>query len=72
MSHLFLSHLSKNNNRPEIAMNLFSKHSKNIEVIVASRYKETALYSVTKQKGESLHADVRPLKAAGVQLTLFD
>jgi phosphoribosyl 1,2-cyclic phosphodiesterase len=72
MSHLFLSHLSKNNNRPEIAMSLFAKHAKNVEVIVASRYKETSLYAVTKKKGELLHADVKPLKAAAVQLTLFD
>ena len=72
MSHLFLSHLSKNNNSPEIAMSLFSKHARNTEVIIASRYKETPLYSISKRRGEPLSADVQPLKTAGVQLTLFD
>jgi phosphoribosyl 1,2-cyclic phosphodiesterase len=47
MSHLFLSHLSHNNNRPEIAQSLFDAHAGNTKIIVASRYKESELYRIT-------------------------
>ncbi len=47
MSHLFLSHLSKDNNCPDLALNLFKSCAGNTEVIVASRYEETSLYHIT-------------------------
>jgi len=47
MSHLFLSHLSKDNNNPELALALFKSRASQTEVIVASRYKETAVYQIT-------------------------
>jgi len=47
MTHLFLSHLSKDNNCPDLALALFKKCAGETEVIVASRYAETALYQVT-------------------------
>lgn len=46
MSYLFLSHLSKNNNHPDIVSNLFKTHSKGIQIIVASRYEPSKLYEV--------------------------
>lgn len=46
MTHLFLSHLSYNNNTPEIAETLFKTHADNVEIIVASRFKETAVYTI--------------------------
>jgi phosphoribosyl 1,2-cyclic phosphodiesterase len=72
MSHLLLSHLSKNNNHPDIAMSLFSKHAGKVFIIVASRHKESALYTITKSKNEQLQTKVAALRTAGVQLTLFD
>lgn len=47
LSHLFLSHLSKDNNCPDLALNLFKSKAGNTEVVVASRYVETALYHIT-------------------------
>ncbi len=47
MSHLFLSHLSKDNNCPDLALELFKSRAGETEVIVASRYTETALYQIT-------------------------
>lgn len=41
LSHLVLSHLSKNNNSPEIVDALFNKHAAATKIIVASRYAET-------------------------------
>ena len=46
MSHLFLSHLSKNNNSPELVQQLFNKHTGSVNMIIASRYEETPLYHI--------------------------
>jgi phosphoribosyl 1,2-cyclic phosphodiesterase len=46
MSHLILSHLSKNNNRPELVEELFSKHAGATKIVVASRYCETEVYAI--------------------------
>jgi phosphoribosyl 1,2-cyclic phosphodiesterase len=46
MSHLFLSHLSKNNNCPNLVSELFNKHAGEIKIIIASRYEETAVYNI--------------------------
>ena len=47
LSHLLLSHLSKNNNDPELVAALFNKHAANTEIIIASRYKESEVYQIT-------------------------
>ena len=47
MSHLFLSHLSKNNNCPELVEQLFAAHAKGVKMIIASRYRETEVYHIT-------------------------
>ena len=47
MSHLFLSHLSKDNNCPDLVHNLFQSHANGIEIIVASRLQETAVYHIS-------------------------
>jgi phosphoribosyl 1,2-cyclic phosphodiesterase len=46
-SHLILSHLSKENNCPKLVQQLFEPHAKNAQVIVASRFEETPVYTVT-------------------------
>lgn len=46
MSHLMLAHLSKNNNNPQLVYDLFNSHANGTEVIVASRYEETAVYCI--------------------------
>lgn len=46
MSHLFLSHLSKNNNSPELVQGLFNEHADNVKIIVAPRNRETELYRI--------------------------
>ncbi|RZK55581.1 MAG: MBL fold metallo-hydrolase [Pedobacter sp.] len=47
MSHLFLSHLSKDNNCPNLVHNLFQSHANGTEIIVASRLQETAVYHIS-------------------------
>jgi phosphoribosyl 1,2-cyclic phosphodiesterase len=46
MSHLILSHLSKNNNDPKIVSKLFNQHAGGTKIIIASRYEETDVYSI--------------------------
>jgi phosphoribosyl 1,2-cyclic phosphodiesterase len=46
LSHLFLSHLSKNNNTPELAQELFAQHAGTTNVVVASRNKESEVYAI--------------------------
>ena len=44
LSHLILSHLSKNNNCPKLVHELFNKHANGVEMIVASRDEATEVY----------------------------
>lgn len=46
MTHLLLSHLSKDNNCPDLVSNLFIQHANGTEIIVASRYEETQVYTI--------------------------
>lgn len=46
MTHLLLSHLSKDNNCPELVSNLFKTHADGTEIIVASRYEETQVFTI--------------------------
>jgi phosphoribosyl 1,2-cyclic phosphodiesterase len=46
MSHLLLSHLSQDNNSPQIVSDLFNAHADGVRVVVASRHAETPLYSI--------------------------
>jgi phosphoribosyl 1,2-cyclic phosphodiesterase len=67
MSHLFLGHLSAENNSQKIVKKIFSEVAGETEVIVASRNKETSLYHI-RNKNHS----VRKIQAVQTaQLTLF-
>ncbi|HVV56318.1 MAG TPA: MBL fold metallo-hydrolase [Mucilaginibacter sp.] len=46
MSHLFLSHLSQDNNKPELVYELFKAYAGDTEIIVASRHAETQVYYI--------------------------
>jgi len=46
MSHLLLSHLSKDNNCATLAREMFLPHACGTEIIVATRYEETPVYAV--------------------------
>jgi Metal-dependent hydrolases of the beta-lactamase superfamily I len=46
LNHIFLSHLSRDNNDPELVAGLFDGHRGDTEVIVAGRYAETPVYGV--------------------------
>lgn len=50
MSHLLLSHLSKDNNSPELVQEMFTQHANGTEIVVASRFAETPVYRVSTLK----------------------
>lgn len=64
MSHLFLSHLSKDNNNPTLVHNLFNTHARGAEIVVASRYQETPVYHIN---GEAIANTM----VASLQFSLF-
>jgi phosphoribosyl 1,2-cyclic phosphodiesterase len=68
LSHLVLSHLSKENNSPDLVHDLFQPSARHTHVVVASRYKETELFNVAADHQPLSSLPVRPLH---VQLKLF-
>jgi len=64
MSHLLLSHLSQDNNRPELVQRLFEQHADKVQIAVASRYVETELYRVRGATGVGTPLDTRVRKGA--------
>jgi phosphoribosyl 1,2-cyclic phosphodiesterase len=70
LTHLVLSHLSKNNNKPEIVDQLFKQQAGSTKIIVASRYEETAVFCIEPGENEivKMKKDISP---ARLQLSLF-
>lgn len=56
MTHLFLSHLSKDNNCPTLVQQLFNQHANGTSIVVASRFEETAVYHIRPLTGIPLPA----------------
>jgi phosphoribosyl 1,2-cyclic phosphodiesterase len=71
MSHLILSHLSKNNNRPELVQQLFDEYAGTTKIIVASRYKETAVHQIYNISETDSGADKILIEQKYSQLTMF-
>lgn len=46
LSHLLLSHLSRDNNCPDLVYNLFKSSAGETEIVIASREKETEIYYI--------------------------
>ncbi len=70
LSHLVLSHLSKNNNCPELVGNIFKPHAGKVTVHVASRYAESPVFRIEESNEHDL-----PLYRTSPrlqQLSLFD
>ncbi len=71
MSHLFLSHLSRDNNSPRIVKNAFNKISGATEIIIASRDKESRLYHIRNTSGQLPPFRKSPMEFRQLQLHLF-
>lgn len=66
LSLLLLSHLSKHNNSPKLVQDLFSAHAGSTTVAVASRYKESDVYYVSRD-----FLSQKSLKHNSFQTSLF-
>lgn len=69
LTHLILSHLSKNNNCPELVEKLFTPYAGNTKIIIASRYHETEIFSIHRLSFNA--AKKTNYTAAVVQLSMF-
>jgi phosphoribosyl 1,2-cyclic phosphodiesterase len=69
LTHLILSHLSKNNNSMKMVETIFSEKAGNIKVIVASRYKETAVFCIDELQKPA--PSKKTSKSSQAQLSLF-
>jgi phosphoribosyl 1,2-cyclic phosphodiesterase len=67
LSHILLSHLSKDNNSPDLVSELFMRHAGNTEIIIASRYNESKVFHVT---GSVDHAPIQSMNTTN-QMSLF-
>lgn len=67
MSHLLLSHLSKDNNHPQIVSDLFKSKSQKTEIIVASRDQESKIYHLQNPTSNS-----KPKSTDTTQYSLFN
>lgn len=50
LSHLLLSHLSRENNSPQLVQKLFTEHAGDTKIVVASRDYETDVFHITGNK----------------------
>ncbi|WP_266205885.1 MBL fold metallo-hydrolase [Pontibacter kalidii] len=64
MSHVLLSHLSKDNNCPKLVKDLFTLHADGTKVVVASRFEETPVYTISNVPVV--------VKSIGRQISLFN
>lgn len=73
MTHLLLSHLSKDNNDPQLAKQLFEQHAGNVEIIVASRFEQTPVFEIRQTIRGALTSVTVPNAAVirPTQLSLF-
>lgn len=71
MSHLFLSHLSEENNCPSIVEELFARVGGKTEVIVTSRHRETDIYQIQNTSCLSVKRIKSHRTHSPLQLSLF-
>ncbi|SHM82469.1 MBL fold metallo-hydrolase [Mucilaginibacter sp. OK098] len=71
MTHLLLSHLSKNNNDPQLVQELFDSCADGVNIIVASRYAETEVYYIGHTAAASSATQSRVVEFKSQQISLF-
>lgn len=70
LSYLLLAHLSKENNSPEIAEELFAEHADGTNIIVASRYEAGNIFTITAAAENGMAENISLTRP--VQLGLFE
>lgn len=60
LSHLLLSHLSKDNNSPKLVTELFEANTKETKIIIASRYAATDVFTISNDKNITPKELIKP------------
>ena len=71
MSHLLLSHLSKENNSPELVESLFTSAPFDTQVVIASRHRESAIYEIALKEHPLRMLIPKIIYSKKQQLSLF-
>ncbi|CAN5293988.1 MBL fold metallo-hydrolase [soil metagenome] len=66
LSHLLLAHLSKNNNDPVLATQLFTPHAAGVKIVIAPRHTQSEVYHITAPEIKQRIMHTKP-----VQMALF-
>jgi phosphoribosyl 1,2-cyclic phosphodiesterase len=69
MRYLLLSHLSKENNCPNLVNELFRQHAGDTSIVIASRYQETAVYTIDRGDYPAVALPVHQRPAVQLQLS---
>lgn len=70
LTHLFLSHLSNENNSPKLVELLFRHHARNTQIIVASRFDASGVFEISPGLLGAKELGIIPLRR-GSQINLF-
>lgn len=70
LSHLFLSHLSNENNSPALVERLFNHHTSNTQIVIASRFNPTPVFEVSPGLMKNKKENIIPLRK-GTQIQMF-
>ncbi len=68
LSHLLLSHLSKENNSPEMVESLFNQYANGITIAIAHRHQATEIFTISQDTGKHATTEV----SRSLQLGLFE
>lgn len=71
MTHLLLSHLSRDNNSPKIVKSAFTRIAAGTEIIIASRDRESRIYHIRNSPRRILPIRASKMTHAQSQLSLF-
>lgn len=73
LTHLFLSHLSQNNNCPKLVQQLFDAHADGVKMIIASRKEATPVYHIAAPAGSGMYMGLsdKKISSRAMQLHLF-
>lgn len=71
LTHLILSHLSANNNDPQLVSRLFNSHAGNTKIIIASRHEETPVFNIAAGPFSRRYAAAGKSQQGREQLKLF-
>ncbi len=70
MSHLFLGHLSHDNNTPKIVEDIFAPVADETKIVIATRYQETSVYHIRPNQEKPKSVPLPDVKL-NFQLRLF-